>query len=113
VRKTAKEMAAQPKAAAKRVVDVVRVDKPVPIPIAPKGVEKVGWNRFGGVISVLASPIAAFGDLDNVTKGIVCAAAVIVGIMVYYRGEAIAARARALLRVFDGESNGSSDVAGK
>lgn len=80
----------------------VVAEVPVEVPVVPKGADKPGIGRWLGSIPLLGAPIMAFVDMDIVTKGVILGAVVIGIVALLWRGEQIAARARAVIKSFEG-----------
>lgn len=99
VRALALELAAQPPEATKVVV--AEVEKPVEVPVVPKGADKPGIMRWMASVPLLGTAVSAFGNFDTVTKYLIFGAVAIGVIALLWRGEQIAARARAVLKSFE------------
>lgn len=72
----------------------------VATPMVAKGADKPGIARLWTVVPLLGTPVAAFGGLDNVTKGIILGVVLIGVVALWLRGEQIAARTKQLVRDF-------------
>ena len=68
------------------------------VAVAPKGAEKTGLGRLSGFVSLLASPFAAFSDMDTEGKLIVVGVGMIATVILLAKGEVIARRVKTILK---------------
>lgn len=101
VRNISMIMASQPPEAKQIEVKTVTVDKPVPMAVIPKGADKRTLPRIWSALPMLATPAAAWGNLDNTGKIIIVALGVIGVAALLFFGERIAVRAKAVLASFE------------
>jgi putative chitinase len=84
----------------------VVVETVVPVPSVPEGAEKVGVQRTGGLIALLSPLLAwagsAFAGLDQTGVFILLGIGLVGVVILLLRGEQIAARARAVIKSFEG-----------
>lgn len=80
----------------------VVVETEVQVPVVPEGVEKRGASRVWATIPLLGAPLSAFGGLDDTGKFIVVGLSMVGVIALLFFGERIAARAKSIIRSFEG-----------
>lgn len=100
VRTLALELAAEP-ANAPAVV-IKHVETVQTVPVVPKGADKPGIGRWAAGVPFLGTAIVGFGNLDGLTKAIIAGVVLLSIVILFLRGEQIAARAKAILASFGG-----------
>ena len=69
-----------------------------PVPVVPEGSDKTGVSRVSAIVTLLASPFAAFSQMDTAGKLIVVGIGLVATTVLLTRGELIARRVKKIVK---------------